>query len=176
MPSRWIIAGLAAVFAVGGSSVYAANSHGQAVSTLARSTTLDGRAHGEAVSDLASEHAASVHAVVSIAPVKSQPQQAAPSSGCAGARSAFTKLLADQRAEDQAEREADRTGDQAEPAGSRRDDQAEQSKRQAEDRSELTAMLAALKALVAACGDRDLPSQAVVARMESGTEAAGAGS
>ena len=165
MPSRWIIAGLAAVFAVGGSSAYAANSHGQAVSTLARSTTLDGRAHGEVVSDLASEHAASVHAAVSIAPVKSQPQQAAPSSGCAGARSAFTKLLADQRAEDQAE-----------PAGSRRDDQAEQSKRQAEDRSELTAMLAALKALVAACGDRDLPSQAVVATMESGTEAAGAGS
>src|SRR3989440_5325325 len=94
MPSRWIIAGLAAVFAVGGSSAYAASSHGQAVSTLARSTTLDGRAHGEAVSDLASENPANVHAAGSIPPGKSQPQQAAPRSGCAGARSALTKLLA----------------------------------------------------------------------------------
>ena len=150
MPSRWIIAGLAAVFAVGGSSAYAANSHGQAVSTLARSTTLDGRAHGEAVSDLASEHAASVHAAVSIAPVKSQPQQAAPSSGCAGARTAITTLLADQRAEDSAEREADRTEDRAKSGADRTEDQAERA-----------AFKSALSALIGACGhDLESPAEA----------------
>src|SRR5438552_11551774 len=51
--SIWIAAGAAVLLAVGALTAVAANSHGNAVSTLATSTTLKGESKGDAISILA---------------------------------------------------------------------------------------------------------------------------
>lgn len=199
MRSRWIIAGLSAALAVGGSSVYAANSHGVAVSTLARSTTLDGRAHGEAVSDLASQHAVAVRsAEAGTAPATAQ--STAPTTTCADARSALVTLHQADRAEDTAERAAaraeDRTEnaatrgegksdsattrseDRTEPAGDTTEDQSEAADR-TEDQPEQAALKAARTAVAAACGEQEVDSEGSTGagendQTEVATEQAGA--
>lgn len=88
MRIRSIVIALAAVIAVGGFSAYAANSHGLAVSILARTTTAQGVLHGEAVSDLASLHGVTRSAAVRAATPKTK-AEATESEACEAAEAAL---------------------------------------------------------------------------------------
>ncbi len=162
MRSRWIVAGLAAALVAGGSTVYAANSHGQAVSTLARSTTLQGAAHGEAVSDLARQNGVTR----STEAQQDKVQHTANTTACDTAKAALAKLRQGDRAEDKAERAADKaedkaeraankTEDEAENAANRAEDKAEQAADRTEDQAEQAAVQAAQAAVKAVCPEQE---------------------
>jgi len=165
MRSRWIVAGLAAVLVAGGSSVYAANSHGKVVSTLAQTTTLEGQARGETVSDQASTPAARAVRSEAVS-VQSTPTATA----CDTARAALAKLRQDDRAEDTAERQAaaaadtpedqaehatNRGEDEAENPADKAEDQAEKAADVTEDKAEHSALRAAQSAVKAACTEQE---------------------
>jgi len=162
MRSRWILAGLAAVLVAAGSSVYASDSHGKGVSTLARTTTLVGQARGEAVSDLVSEPASSAE------PAKVQ--RTTSTTACDTAKAALVKLRQDDRTEDTAERKAARAADtaedraesaankgedEAESAADKTEDQAEKAADKTEDQSEKAAVRAAQAAVEAVCAETE---------------------
>jgi len=88
MHIRSILIALAAVIAVGGFSAYAANTHGAAVSTLARTTTAQGVLHGEAVSDLASVQGTTRSTAVRAATPKTK-TEATESEACEAAEAAL---------------------------------------------------------------------------------------
>jgi hypothetical protein len=118
MQSRWIIAGITVTLAVGALTAYAADSHGDAVSSLTRTTQLRGSAHGDVVSTLASQNG-----VVRSAQAKEDASKRAESATCEVAENALKALRASDRTEDRTERSAehnatsraaDRTEDAAE--------------------------------------------------------------
>ncbi len=158
MRSRWIVTGLAAALVAGGSTVYAANSHGQAVRTLARSTTLQGGAHGEAVSDLASQNGVTR----STEAQQDRVQQSANMTACDTAKAALTKLRQGDSAEDERERAGDKTEDKRERAADKTEDQAEKGANKTDDKAENAANRAEDQAEQAADRTEDQAEQAAV--------------
>ena len=138
MRIRSLVIALGAAIALGGLSAYAANSHGSAVSSFARTTTLQGALRGDAVSDLASVHGATSSTTFRTGTAKSK-DEANESPACVAAENAITALRAADRTEDQTEHGATgattitRTADRA------------------EDRTERASAEAARDAVQAAC-------------------------
>jgi hypothetical protein len=158
MRIRSLVIVLGAAIALGGLSAYAANSHGSAVSSFARTTTLQGALRGDAVSDLASVRGATSSTTFRTGTPKSK-DEAKESPACEAAEDALTALRSADRAEDQTEhgatgatttKTADRAEDQMERATAEAARDAVQAACRPARTAACTAAIDALRALLTA--------------------------